>query len=72
MPRGSAVQLRWPDADLMTQPLKTGLLIKSSWRRAMQFLMAVLLDDVAYRSKQWQIPLVPLMRAIQAAIIDEV
>ena len=69
---GSAVQLGWPEVDLMTQPLKAGLLMKGSWRRAMQLLLAELLDDVAFRSKQWQFPLVPLMMAIQAAIKDEV
>ena len=69
---GSAVQLRWPEADLMTQPLKAGLLMKGSSRRAMQRQLAELLDDVAFRSKQWQIPLVPLMMAIQAAIKDDV
>ena len=38
----------------------------------MQLLLAELLGDVAFRSKQWQIPLVPLMMAIQAAIKDDV
>ena len=68
MPAG---QLRWPEADLMKQPLLAGLL-KGLWRRAMQLLMAKLLDEIACRRKQWQVPLVPLMMAQQAAIVEDI
>ena len=66
MPAG---QLRWPEADLMKQPLLAGLL-KGLWRRAMQLRLAKLLNEIACRRKQWQVPLVPLMMAKQAAIAD--